>query len=141
MKQFSILIFILISSTMVFGQMKFDIKSFNDKFETAQWLFQYDIIAWWTSDSVLVTPKEEQKKLGGQWFCFQEKDIWHAAYGRYENNSFNLVYHYIVDSNSKVTRIITPIDTSLTHTFSRALINANQQLNPLKDTIKIRFNQ
>jgi len=141
MRHSTILTVILFCSTFAFGQMKFDIKSFNEKFETAQWLYQYDIIAWWTSDSVYAAPKDEQNKLGGEWFCFQDTNIWHAAYGQYKNNTFDLVFHYTVDAASKVTRVYTPIDTTLANSYSRALINANKQLQPLKDTIKVSFNQ
>ncbi|MDF2187718.1 hypothetical protein [Paraflavitalea sp. CAU 1676] len=132
---------ICIWSATALGQPQFDIQSFNQKFETAQWLYQYDIIAWWTSDSILAAPKEEQSKLGGEWFCFQEKDIWHAAYGKYVNDQFEQVFHYTVDTASKVRRVYNPIDTFLANSYSRALRNANRQIKPLKDTVNVRFNQ
>lgn len=131
----------LVFTNCSFGQMSFDIKSFNDKFEIAQWLFKYDAIAWWTSDSVSASSKEEQNKLGNEWFCYLDKDIWHAAYGKYTNNKFDLIFHYTVDTTAKVKRVFTSIDTSITNSYSRALINANRELQPLKDTNKVQFNQ
>jgi hypothetical protein len=141
MRQVIIILFFIFSSIIGFGQHTFDIRSFNEKFETAEWLYKYDLIAWRTSDSVSAAPKEELEKLGREWFCFNENDTWHAAYGRYENNKFEQVFHYTVDTFLKITRVYTPIDTALTNSYSRALINANLQVKQLKDTININFNQ
>jgi len=116
-------------------------KRFYQKLDTVQWLCTYDDIAWVTSDSVYATPKEEQQKLGSQWFCFQQDNIWHAAYGKYEKNSFTLVYHYCVDTNNVIKRVNSEIDSSLTNSFSRALIKSNDQLNLRKDSVRIQFNQ
>mgnify|MGYP006953969889 CR=1 FL=1 len=114
---------------------------FNQKLDTVYWLCDYDNIAWWTSDSVFATPKEEQAKLGSEWFCFKQKNIWHAAYGKYENGNYEIIYHYTVDTNRVIKRIYDPIDTSLSNSFSRALINGSNYLNQYPDSIKVRFNQ
>ena len=116
-------------------------KRFYQKLDTVQWLCAYDDIAWRTSDSVYATPKEEQQKLGGQWFCFQVGNIWHAAYGKYENNSFTTVYHYWVDTNNIIKRVNSQIDSSLSNSFSRALINSRNQLDLYNDSIRVQFNQ
>ena len=68
----------ILSSLTVFGQknkgLAFDIKDFNQKATTAEWLYLYDAIAWWTSDSVMAEKEEDQQRLGGEWFCFQTED-------------------------------------------------------------------
>lgn len=142
---FSIIIHILFSLT-VYGQKNrgliFDIEDFNKKSTTAEWLFQYDAIAWWTSDRIMTQDSIELQRLGKEWFCYQTDDNnWHAIYGKYDNKDFDLVFHYLVDTTSKVSRIYESVDTTLLNTYSRALITANNQIQSIKDSINLRFNQ
>lgn len=145
MKGVFIIIFSCLSS-LLFGQNndrpRFDIVDFNKKFEVARWLYQYDFVAWHTSDSVMAQDKSEISRLGKEWFCFEGQDhIWHALYGKYDNGKFDLVFHFIADSNYKIKRINEKIDSSVSNSYSRALITANKKLAALRDTIKIGFNQ
>ena len=87
---------------------------FSKKMDTVSWLSEYDNIAWWTSDSVSATSKEEQAKLGPEWFCFKRENIWHAVYGKFYNGQYQMVYHYVVDTNNGVRRINSVIDTFIT---------------------------
>ena len=120
----------------------FDIEDFNKKFEVAEWLCKYDMIAWWTSDSAMTQDKKEIERLGKEWFCFQDQSyVWHAVYGKYENGIFDLVFHFTVDINSKVKRIYDKVDTILLNSYSRALITANNQINEVSNTNNLRFNQ
>ena len=137
---------LILFSLTVLGQknkgLTFDIKDFSEKATTAEWLYMYDAIAWWTSDSVMIQDSIELKRLGSEWFCFQTEDNnWHAVYGKYENNDFDLVFHFLVDTSYNVSRIYQPVDTSLLNRYSRALITANNQIRAIKDSINIRFNQ
>ena len=121
---------------------KFDMADFDKKFEVAEWLCRYDMVAWWTSDSVMTQDKKEIKRLGKEWFCFEDKNnTWHAVYGKYDNGSFDQVFHFTVDSNATVKRINDKIDTLTLNTYSRALIIANKQISSLKDSVGITFNQ
>jgi len=117
------------------------IKTFNSKMDTVAWLCEYDNIAWWTSDSVYATSKEEQAKLGAEWFCFKIGDIWHAVYGKYSSQNYDMVYHYEVDTNQFIKRVYTKIDSSILNSYSRAIVNGNKALDEYPDSIKIRFNQ
>jgi len=132
-------------TTLTYGQKSkgpnFDIADFNKKMEVAEWLYTYDMVAWWTSDSVMTQDKKEIDRLGSEWFCFQSNDIWHAIYGKFENNKFDLVFHYLVDNKGQVSRTYESIDTTLLHKYSRALKTATYQLTGLKDTVNLRFNQ
>ncbi len=132
-------------STISFGQTQnefnFDITDFNEKMKVAEWLCTYDKIAWWTSDSVIMQDKNEIARLGKEWFCFEVDSIWHAVYGKYENNQFDLVFHFIVNNNNQISKSSEPIDTNILHRFSRALQTADNQIASLKDTLNIRFNQ
>lgn len=126
-------------SSATFAQ-KFDIVDFNKKMMVAEWLFEYDMIAWRSSDSVMTQDKKEIARLGSDWFCFQNEDTWHAVYGKYENNQFDLVFHFKVDKG-QVSKTDEKVDTTLLHRYSRALQTANKQIKALKDTVSLRFNQ
>lgn len=139
-----ILIFMIIHSVSSFGQkgMSFDLKDFSKKQLLAEWLCNYDAIAWWTSDSLMKQDSQELQRLGKDWFCYQTSDNnWHAVYGKYDNNQFDLVFHYIVDKNNNVSRIYETVDSSKLNTHSRALITANKQMQSLKDSVNVLFNQ
>ena len=120
----------------------FDRADFSKKFEVVEWLAVYDNIAWGTSDSAIVQDKKEIDRLGNEWFCFQDiNKTWHAVYGKYADNSFDLVFHFTVDNNAKVKRVYDKVDSSLLNSYSRALITANKQLTKLRDTVSVGFNQ
>jgi hypothetical protein len=145
MRQLIIIFTILLLPTITVGQKKgltFNMKDFNEKFDVALWLYEYDAIAWWTSDSVMVQDQNELKKLGPEWFCFKDSDgIWHAAYGKLDGDSYDLVFHFTVDKEHKVKKSTDNIDPSLLNFHAKALRTANNELKPLKDTVNIRFNQ
>ncbi|MEZ4686390.1 MAG: hypothetical protein R3B47_10080 [Bacteroidia bacterium] len=125
-----------------FGQHGIDIKAFNEKTETAVWLKAYDGIAWKTSDSVMTQDTSELKRLGAEWFCFQDaENNWHAVYGKYDTGTFDQVFHYLVNDSFQVARSYEQVDTSILLGYSRALITANEQIRPVRDSIPIRFNQ
>ena len=48
---------------MTYGQKSeepnFDIADFNKKMEVAEWLYEYDMIAWKTSDSIMTQDKKD----------------------------------------------------------------------------------
>jgi len=132
-------------TTLTYGQKSnspsFDIMDFNKKMEVAEWLYQYDMIAWKTSDSVMTQDKKDLERLGSDWFCFQKNNNWHAVYGKYENKQFDLVFHFKVDINGQVSKTTEMVDTTLLHRYSRALHTASSQIETLKDTVNLRFNQ
>jgi hypothetical protein len=117
------------------------IKGFNLKMDTVYWLCEYDEIAWWTSDSVLATSKEEQAKLGSEWFCIKRGNIWHAVYGKFQDNNFAMIYHYEADSNQLVKRVYTQIDSLSLNSYSRALVNSNKFVSAFPGSLQVRFNQ
>jgi len=146
MKQLCALFLIFIISSSLYSQkntdLQLDILSFNRLAETAEWLYTYDAVAWWTSDSVMTNDKSEIERLGGEWFCFQGKDsLWHAVYGSYEDNTFDLVFHYKVEADYTIRRVYESVDTSMTNSFSRALNLAKGIAAPELDTMPVGFNQ
>ena len=120
---------------VVFGQTlkttetAFDIDSFNKKFEIAQWLVAYDTVAWKTTDLVMAGDKAELARLGREWFCFQDsKGVWHAVYGKLENNKFDQVFHYVIDGSGKIARTTDKIDEAFLIANAKALQLAQKKL-------------
>ena len=63
-------------------------------------------VAWKTTDLALASDKAEVARMGKEWLCFQDKNgLWHAIYGRLDNNKFDQVFHYVVDSAGKITSV------------------------------------
>ena len=149
MKVVSILLILFAFTFFTFGQKdsktapKFDTVDFNKKFEVAEWLVRYDLVAWKTTDELMKQDKKELEKLGAEWFCFQDKNnLWHAVYGKFENNKYNTVFHYTMDSASKITRVTDKIDEEFLNSHARALATANKQvITALKGADAPRFNQ
>lgn len=141
------IIFLLIFTLASFGQTKdspkFDIADFNKKAKVAEWLVEYDLVAWKTSDEVMKQDKAELEKLGREWFCFQDKNkLWHAVYGKYENAKFNLVFHFTMDKDQKVAKSSEKIDADFLNLHAKVLTTANKTLSEtLKDSDAPRFNQ
>lgn len=142
---FSIFAFGLVS----FGQSakndkpNFDIADFDKKAEVAQWLVRYDTVAWKTSDVVMAQDKKDLARLGKEWFCFQDKTgVWHAVYGKYENEKFDLVFHFTMDDKSNVKRTDEKVDAEFLNAYARALVTANNQVTvALKNEPHPLFNQ
>lgn len=116
------------------------IKRFNAKMDTVIWLCEYDRVAWITTDEVMETPKEEQAKLGSEWFCYEKDNMWYAVYGKFVNNKYEQGYHYSVDSTGVISRIYTEVDTVISHSYSRALQNSKRVYKSRRDSISVRFN-
>lgn len=119
-----------------------DLKKFNTNTEIAEWLYMYDAVAWWTSDSVMTNDKSEIERLGNEWFCYiSEDNLWNAVYGKYENNNFDMVFHYVVGEDGIIRRVFDNVDTTMSNSFSRALILAKETAAPSLDTMPVTFNQ
>lgn len=133
---------ILIFWAFVSNAQNFDIIDFNKKAHLAEWLYEYDMIAWWTSDSVLTGDKSKIAQLGKVWFCYEDdKNIWHAFYGKDKNGIFHSVFQYEVDTNYKIKKSTTFPDTSILNSFSRAITQSLEKIKKIKDSDKLRFNQ
>jgi hypothetical protein len=111
----------------------FDIADFNKKLEVVEWLVVYDTVAWKTTDLAMAGDKADIARLGKEWFCFQDKkNLWHAVYGKLDNNKFDLVFHYVVDAAGKITRTTDKIDADFLVLHARAIDLAYRKL---KETI------
>lgn len=120
----------------------FDVQDFNKKFETVQWLVEYDEIAWKTSDVVITEDKTEIARLGTEWFCLQDsKKMWHTLYGKLENGKFSVVFHYAIDSAGKINSSNYKFDQSLLDSYAKALVTARAKLKTSIPANSPAFNQ
>lgn len=116
-------------------------KGFNEKFETALWLAQYDQVAWTSSDSVSVQDPKEIALLGNEWFCFVQAGVWHAVYGKYENDLYDIVFHFRMDEHGNALKSFDPVDTMSMNRYARALHTANAEVLEMRKKYNLDFNQ
>ena len=101
----------------------FDKQDFEKKLALSKWLYQYDLFASRSSDSVVREHIELYKRLGEEWFCYQDhRKVWHAVYGDYKNDRYDYVFHYEGNPESlKQKRFPFPRDSVLIIRFASAL--------------------
>jgi len=120
----------------------FDIQDFTKKFEVAEWLVEYDNVAWKTTDVVMEQPKSELARLGQEWFCFQDKNkVWHAVYGKLTGEKYEAVFHFEMDLNDKITKSTQPIDQDFLNKHAVALRTGRAKLTSTIPEGSPRFNQ
>lgn len=96
MKILTIALLITISISVGFGQEKktagpdFDVVDFNKKAEIAQWLVEYDNVAWKTTDVLVAQDKAELTKLGPEWFCIEDKGKGPLARAVWQDREWNV---------------------------------------------------
>ncbi len=86
-------------------------------------LLIYDRVAWISTDSLMTEPMEVLSKIGAEWFCYQKGKTWYAVYGKYENNRYNPVLHYFLDTMNYSIKKINNIeyDTLLFTSYARSI--------------------
>lgn len=149
MKILTIALLITISISVGFGQEKktagpdFDVVDFNKKAEIAQWLVEYDNVAWKTTDVLVAQDKAELTKLGPEWFCIEDKGkgLWHALYGRIENGTYNVAVHYLMDAAGKITKTSEKLDQKMLDGYATALATARVRLETKIPKGSVKFNQ
>ena len=122
---------------------KFDNVDFTKKFEIVEWLVEYDNVAWKTTDVLVASAtKEERDRMGREWFCFKDKNkIWHAVYGQLNEDKFDAVFHFEMDSAQKIKRSTEKIEQAFLDSHARALRTANEKLSAHTPPGSPRFNQ
>lgn len=120
----------------------FDTTDFYKKSELARWLVEYDEVAWKTTDILMTEDKSEIAKLGAEWFCFQDsKKLWHAVYGKFANDKYDLVFHYLFDSAGKIDKTTEKIDQNFLNAHAKALTTAKATLLAKIPPVSPKFNQ
>lgn len=101
----------------------FDMIQFNERYQIAMYLFQYDMAAWWSTDSVMKEPDSVKNKLGKEWFCIKIQNDWHAVYGRYDTitHSYVQILHYRITKNGNALKTNQILDPILSNTAARSI--------------------
>lgn len=131
-----VLSIVLFFSPIAFAQKKnldkgpdFDVDDFTKKFEVAQWLVDYDNVAWKTTDVVVQQDKKDLERLGAEWFAFKDKaNVWHAVYGKLGDKGYDVVFHFVMDGAEKITRSDAKIDQAFLDGHARALATCRSKL-------------
>jgi hypothetical protein len=148
MKLLNTLALLLLVGLVAFGQTtksdlpKFDVVDFSKKFETVQWLVEYDNVAWKTTDFIMELPKAELAGLGREWFCFQDKNkVWHAVYGGLAEGKYEAAVHVEMDANQKIAKSSQKLDQDFLNKHALALKTGLDKLQATIPAGSPRFNQ
>jgi len=154
MKYVLLLLCFLLSPLLIFAQgnegndslsaksLHLDLEAFQQNVEIAYWLYQYDMVAWRTSDSLMASKDPEAMNLTKEWFCYEDSiGNWHAVYGRFEDGIYRSVFHYIWDEETQsVSRATEEVDTSSSQAYARSLTLGYDLLADVMTNYGIRFN-
>lgn len=140
---------ILVMALCIAGQQKpqpkgpnFDIADFNKKFETVEWLVEYDEVAWKTTDVLMTLDKSVLERLGQEWFCFQDKDgMWHSVYGKLTAGKYDVVVHFKRDKAGKIAKSEAKTDQTFLDAHAAALATGRAKLTATVPADSPRFNQ
>ena len=119
----------------------FDHLTFKERVATAQWLFQYDTVAWITSDMVEKETDEIRRKMG-EWFCLEYNGDWYALYGKYDTRTdhLNIAIQYVFRKN-KFERTEEVLPSKTIDAMTRALAITRARLEPILTPLNIVHNQ
>lgn len=120
---------------------KFDVKDFNEKASIAEWLLDYDLAAWWSTDSLLAKENTRINQLGREWFCFKDStNVWHSIYGKYENGVYNQIFHFVVRSSTDVKESSEILSQNFLIEHAKALTIAFEESKSIRESSGLRFN-
>ncbi len=127
------LLLVIVSFPLAVGQganrakPQFDIADFNRKLEVAKWLVTYDEVAVRTSDHALSFASNAEvarlgRVLGKEWFSFQDQNgVWHSVMGRLNDNTYDLVFHYVMNAERVISRTDAKIENDFLVAHARGL--------------------
>lgn len=120
----------------------FDNVSFSDKLAVAEWMVEYDSVAWRMSELVTRATWDELARMGREWFCYKGDDsIWHGIYGKYKDGKYDLVIHYILGANDTIDVSCTSPDTARLSAISRAIRTAYREATPILGGSSAKMNK
>jgi hypothetical protein len=96
---------------------------FVQNLRIAEWIAQYDRVAWVSSDELAKAPKERRARLGPHWFCYAGKDGWHAIYGKLsaDGKTYDVAFHFLVNKKFEVKELKATAISSEHLAFAHAL--------------------
>lgn len=122
---------------------RFDRQAFAEKIAVAEWMSEYDSIAWRMSELVTMATYDQLERIDRrEWFCFKGKDsLWNAVYGKYNDSTYDLVLHYKLMENDTIDAVCDAPDTAMLHSVSRAINIAYREAAPILGKTSTRFNK
>jgi hypothetical protein len=124
-------------------KMPFNMEEFNKRFDLAGDLALDDMVAWWTSDSIMAEKPNKLDSLDKTWFVYEEKGNRLAFYGRYNNEKGQYItkYSFSADKAGKVKRISNKISNK-TLAYAQVVTTGESKLKEIMDSINIdiRYN-
>jgi hypothetical protein len=104
-------------------KLPFDMKQFNERYQTALYLLRYDMTALCSTDSVMNEPESVKIKLGKEWFCVKLQNDWHASYGRYDTitHSYDQILHYVITKNGNAVKTDRILDSTISNPAARSI--------------------
>ncbi|MCU0727519.1 MAG: hypothetical protein MUE73_17310 [Planctomycetes bacterium] len=114
---------------------------FAENLVAAEFLAGYDLIAWCSGDAFLALPAGDREGTTN-WFCYVEKDQWHAVYGKWdgEKAEFRRMVHFRLDPSGKIVRLDDLSGRDFDVPYCRVLADSGPRFRAVKESGKARFN-
>lgn len=125
------------------NRQRFNHQAFAEKLSIAEWMSEYDSIAWRMSDLVTMATYEQLERMDRrEWFCFRGTDsLWNAVYGKFNDTAYDLVLHYKLLENDTIDAVCDPPDTAMLHSVCRAVRIAYREAGLILGKSSTRFNK
>lgn len=102
----------------------------------------YDMVAWWTSDSVMSNMERLRSRLGPIWFCLENPD-WICTYGQFLNGFYAPGVSWLVrfprEGDISITEV-SDVQSDDIQPFARAVANANYESMRFRKRVPYRLN-
>jgi hypothetical protein len=116
----------------------FDVASFNERFRTVEWIYDYEMVSWAVTDSIRTRSRDKIRQIDRDWFCYQDRDsVWHAVYGNFDGSRYQVVFFFTVDTTFGVRedRKIPP--QSFLVPYAKAIETAYKRLTQDHDSLPV----
>lgn len=140
MKSWLLLAVLLLTQTV--QAQKNNTRSFSEKLETAQWMREYDSVAWRMSELVTEATYEELARIGREWFCYKGTDsLWNGVYGKFKDGKYDQVLHYRLNTNDTIDVVPDSIDAVMLVAVSKAINVAYREAGVILGRSYVKMNK
>jgi hypothetical protein len=106
---------------------------------TAQWMADYDRVAWESTDLLTKEDKDALRKVSTVWFCAKAKGTWYAFYGEDTDHGYQTAFCYAEDSGRVCHRVPPPLLPDRDR-FAQAITRTLAPVQELTRQTTVRFN-
>jgi hypothetical protein len=119
-------------------KMPFNMEEFDKRFDLAGDLALDDMVAWWTTDSIMAEKPNQLDSLDKTWFIYEENEVRFAFYGRYDDKSGQYIpkYSFFADKDGKVKRISNTVEQNAVK-YAQAVTTGKSKLKQIMDSLDI----